>query len=552
MKDVILYNQHGHQIRTPIKTNSEKQAAFRYLEAQAKNLRAAFKAAEQDRTNANWIATSQSINTILTAELARMRHRSRWFERNNSHAGGAINSFLNYVVGTGFDLQMAVTRMVQDPETGNVEKQEMDMFNDFVEDVFALWGEDVNIGASESSPDSWFDIQDLLLRRWIVDGEIFVHMVVDKSHDVVPLVLEIIDADQLDTNTTENGANGNPVILGVEVDKKTWRPVAYWVYSTAGQDPRLQTKTTSVRIPASDMVHIFAKHFPLQVRGIPFFAGVTSDFFQLGEYRDAQVIRNKIAALFSVMIVGGAEGGGFFKDSDEDGDQDSNGFPVDADGNVLANLAAGIVSRVPEGYDMKLITPTAPETQYEPFVADQLRAIGTGIEYGMSYTSLTRDTTRTTFAGGRQAENMDIQGYRRLSKKFAGKGLTPIFRQWMNTAVASAAVIAPGYFLDPKRWQKHSWLPSGWARGINPLQEIRAQRESMESFVTTLADEASFGGKEWSQNLRLAAKIMREKQRLKLNDNIEAGEPEEGAAPIEEVEDDASRAARMEFEAELN
>ena len=551
MKDIILYNQHGHQIRTEIKSRSDQNAAFKYLEAQARNVRAAFKASEQDRTNANWVPSTQSINTILNSELARMRARGRWFEYNNSHAGGAINSFLNYVVGTGFDLQMAVTRMVQDPETGEVEKQEMDKFNDFVEDVFSLWAEDVNIGASISSPDSWFDVQELLLRRWIVDGEIFVHMVVDKGHDTVPFVLEIIDADQLDVNTTENPQNGNQVFLGVELDKKTQKPVAYWVYSTANQDPRLQVNQKTVRVPAEDMVHIYSKHFPLQVRGIPFFAGVTSDFFQLGEYRSAQLIRNKIAALFSVMITGGAEGGGFFKDNDSDGEQDSNGFPVDADGNILANLASGIIGRLPEGYELSQVGPTAPETSYEPFVADQLRAIGTGVEYGLSYTSLTRDTTKTTFAGGRQAENMDIQGYKRLSKKFAGKGLSPIYRRWMDTAVASGAVVAPGYFIEPKRWQRHTWLPAGWARGINPLQEIRAQKESMESFVTTLADEASFGGKEAMQNLRLAAKFMREKQRLGLNDDIEAGKEEGGNPAMVAEEDDASRAARLEYEAQL-
>jgi lambda family phage portal protein len=554
MKDVILYDQHNHQIRTTVRTASEQERAFRFLEMQA---RAAFKAAEQDRTNANWVVTSQGINTILTSELARMRNRSRWLESNNPHVGGAINSFLNYVIGTGFDLQMAVVHMVQNPETGKAEKEEMDSFNDYVEDVFGLWGDDVILNASDTAPESWFDTQDLLLRRWIIDGEVFIRMIVDKSFDVVPFRLQIISADQLDTNTTKNPDTGNGVFLGVEYDKLTWKPVAYWVYSTVHTDPKMQTKTHSVRVPAEDMIHVFSKRFPLQMRGIPFFAGVTDKLFQLGEYSNAQLIRSKIAALFGVLI-SGTEGGGFFKDDDSSGDQNSNGFPVDADGNILANLAPGIIGQVPEGTKVDTVSPSAPETAYEMFVNDQLNAIGTGIEYGLSYTSLTRDTRRTTFAGGRQAENMDIQGYRRLSKKFAGKALSPTFRKWMDVAVASAAVIAPGYFIEPKRWQRHSWLPSGWARGINPLQEIRAQDQSMKSFVTTLADEASFGGKEWQQNLRLAGKIMREKERLGLNTEIEAGKEEAGndAKGFSAQDDDASRAFENEvgacLEGELN
>jgi len=538
-QDVILYDQFNHRIRTQCKTPSEQERAFRYLEAQA---RAAFKAAEQDRTNANWVATSQSINTILTSELDRMRNRSRWLECNNSYVGGALNSFLNFVVGTGFDLQMDVTRMVQDPVTGKPEKQDMDVWNEYVEDVFALWSDDVLLNASDICPESWFDVQEMLLRRWIVDGEIFVHMKIAKGHPVVPFVLEVIDAGQLDINTTENPDNGNQIFLGVEIDKRTWKPVAYWVYSTAEQDPRLQVNVKSVRVPASEMIHIYTRRFPLQMRGIPFFSAVTEKLFQLGEYSSAQLIRNKIAALFAVLITQGTEGGGFFKDDDSSGTQDGNGFPVDADGNVLANLAPGIVGQLPEGAQVHKIDPTSPESSYEMFVNDQLNAIGSGTEYGLSYTSLTRDTRKTTFAGGRQAENFDIQGYRRLSRKFGGKALSPVFRGWMDVAVTSSAIIAPGYFLEPKRWQRHKWLGSGWARGINPVQEVTAKTKSMESFLTSLVHEASLDGLEWKQVLRNAHKVMKEKQRLELNDAIEAGESDiSGSVPEGALDDPEAR-----------
>ncbi len=44
---------------------------------------------------------------------------------------------------------------------------------------------------------------------------------------------------------------------------------------------------------------------------------------------------------------------------------------------------------------------------------------------------------------------------------------------------------------------------------MNPLQEINASIKSMESGITTLADETAFGGRDWKRQLRLAGKIKR-------------------------------------------
>lgn len=74
-------------------------------------------------------------------------------------------------------------------------------------------------------------------------------------------------------------------------------------------------------------------------------------------------------------------------------------------------------------------------------------------------------------------------------------------------AVLSREVIAPGYFASPRFWEKSQWMPPGWSYGINPLQEVNASIKSMEAGITTLADEASFQGRDWKRQLRAASKI---------------------------------------------
>ena len=539
MKPVALYGPNGHLIVTdPAKPDE----AARALKALARAARGAFKSADSTRLNANWSASNEHINTILNRELRTLRARSRWLENNNPYMAAGINQLTHYCVGTGFDLQMAVAKGVQTAD--GYELQELDGFNDFVEDVWGEWCEDANIGAPAGCPDHFADVQALLCRRIVVDGEVLVHLVPDQSNPSVPLYLELIDADNLDTTLTEY--QGNPVFLGVEVNRANWRPVAYWVYTSRQNDPALPARVESLRIPANDMVHVFRKRYPGQLRGIPFCAGVAQRFFDLDEYSAAQLIRNKIAAAFGVLLKN-SDGGSLLSETEASDTTDADGFPTDSSGNILANIAPGIIGKLPKGVEPVMVNPTAPESSFEPFVNSMLQAIGAGMEVGLSYTALTRDTSRTTYSGGRQAENMDAQAYRPFMAFFARKALSPIFRRWMDMAVLSGIVTAPTYSADPRFWQRHRWMPSGWTRGINPTQEVAASEQSMKNYTTSLAEECAWYGRDWKAVLRQAAKIERMKAQLGLPAQLFTA-PKPAAAPSAATEDDDASEVPEELE----
>jgi len=509
--DVVLYGPRGHELTLHGRPHDLKmQQALRALRAETRSL---FTASDSNRHNDSWSPSTTDINTALTSELSVMRKRSRWLAFNDAQGAAFVNTMLNYCVGVGFDLSMAVATPEQ--VDGTYRLVEREAFNDYVEDRFRLWGDDVSIDAPVSSPDSFYDAQEIFFRNWVIDGEILIHLVIDRTVDSnVPLVLELINPDQLDTTATENPANHNPILMGVELDQRSWKPVAYWVHVSYDRNPAYATRLESVRIPAEEMIHCYKRLVPRQVRGVPFLHAVMNKFYQLNQYEDAQIIRNKIAALMSVFVIGGEGGSSFLSDSDaSDTSETATGFPTDADGNVIANLQSGIIGHLPEGYDMKSFNPTSPENTYEMFVRNQKMAISAGAATGMSYTALTRDTKGTSFAGGRQAENQDFQGFRPLMNTFARKALTPIFRKWMDVAVLSGEVRAPTYEADPKFWQRHEWKPGGWSRGINPLQEVNAAAKSMQEGITTLDDECSFMGRDWKLQLQKQGKINRERLR---------------------------------------
>ena len=490
-------------------------AHFMDQEYRSLQARSAYKSAEFNRLNQNWNATNQDPNQILKTELKTMRARSRWLFRNNPHAVSAMNGFVNYVVGTGFDIQMRVQKSVVNSATGDIEMVMMEGFNDFVEDMFNAWANDVDIQVSATSPANFVDDQELALRKWIEDGEAFIHMAVDRSHPIVPLRLEFIEPEALDEQIQEY--NGNPVVMGVELDKNTWRPLAYWVYSARAQNPQnYLVKNKSVRVPAGRMIHLYRRLRPRQVRGIPFIATVSQRFFDLDQYTDAELIGNKIAACMSVFIAGPKTAGM----ATPGGLQ-----PTDANGNKIADLEPGLIGSIPEGSSVHVVSPQKPGATFDMFTKYHMKSIAGGMQRGLSYTTMTRDTAGVTFAGGRIAQLQDFQGFRPMQKFFARKFCSPVFREWMDLFVLNGGVTAPGYFNKspgPAFWQKHGWMPGGWSYGVNPKQEVGAAKDSMNAGITTLEDECSMLGYDWKTQLRKKARVDKEAEKLGVVVNSDA------------------------------
>jgi capsid protein len=167
-----------------------------------------------------------------------------------------------------------------------------------------------------------------------------------------------------------------------------------------------------------------------------------------------------------------------------------------------------------------------------------LKSIGAGTLGGISYPAMTRDTAGQTFAGGRLAQQMDYQAFRPFQEFVARKFCIPVYRRWLSMAVLSRMVIAPGYFENPRFWEAAEFMPPGWSRGINPLQDANASIASMEAGITTLAEECAFTGKDWKRQLRLAGKIKRMADSLGLT--LRGVNKEAKAAPtvVETIEEE--------------
>lgn len=486
-----------------------KQSMFRQVEdlVRVERNRAAYEAAEWNRTNSNWVITNEDVNCILKRELSRMRYRSRSLLRDNDYAVSAMNALTGYCVGTGImQMSMIGDKVITKDDDGNpfvdiIENEEM---NAAVDSNWDLSMSNCDLSAAENSPGSFTEMDELVLRKFIEDGETFVHAPITDDNPYVPIMMEIFEPEALDENRS-GSTGGNSIVMGVELDSRTRRPVAYWIKDG--------TKTGH-RIDAKNMFHIFKKQRPGQVRGIPAMHAVTKKMFMLNEYTNAELLGVKIAACMSMFI---ERAPGVGPDGDlMPGTGDSNA--VDANGNKITHLQPGVIGSVANGSSIHVVQPQKPGATYGMFTEHMERGIGAGIEGGLSFEALTRNTSKASYAGGRLATQADYQAYRKLIKFTIDKFNRPFRNRWMDVAVMSGAIVAPGYDTPAFRGQKnngrnreyyrrHEWLPPAWQYGVNPVDDVTASQNAMRAGLSDLSIESGFLGRNWETTLRMQARI---------------------------------------------
>ena len=99
---------------------------------------------------------------------------------------------------------------------------------------------------------------------------------------------------------TETAPNGNAIRCGIEFDA-IGRRVAYWFLRKHPGDATDQTIVAGeqfTRVPADAVLHIRKPIEAGQLRGLPWITPTLVRLFQMDQYMDAQVERQKTAALF--------------------------------------------------------------------------------------------------------------------------------------------------------------------------------------------------------------------------------------------------------------
>jgi lambda family phage portal protein len=435
-----------------------------------------------------WTPVQYTTNTILTASGTTLRARTRDVLRNNPHANAACESFVANLIGTGIKPSSLFTEDA-----------------DLREGIMRLWMDWTDECDADGIAD-FYGMQTITARALFEAGELFVRYRNRKSADgfLVPLQIQLLESDMCPYWMNMQAPNGNWIMNGIELDF-LGRRAAYWFYPIhPGDMPIEQTANLDpVRVPASEVLHIFKCTRPGQMRGVPLITPALIRLYFLDQYDDAELERKRIAAMFAGFITSATPEDVVPIDGlDETSDQEGIG---------LSGLEPGTLQTLLPGEDIKFSEPADVGGTYEAYQYRQQLAVFGAL--GIPYSLCTSDLRRANYSSLRGS----IVEYRRKLEQFQHNIFVyqmcmPIYKRWLDAAVLAEAlpIEASDYMLRQSDYQRCKWIPqrNDW---VDPLKDRQAEKLAVDSGFKSRSDVVEAEGNDPEQNdLRIKADAERE------------------------------------------
>ncbi len=231
-----------------------------------------------------------------------------------------------------------------------------------------------------------YGLQRLAAETIVESGEVLIRR---RRRDVadglpIPFQIQVLEPDFICTTMDGPTSSGTVVRDGIEFDAIGKR-VAYLLYAEhpGASGMWLRASTQAVRrVPASEILHIYRVDRPGQMRGVSWYAPVALRLQDYADYIDAQIVRQKIAAVFAAFRTSpetetetGAVGTGRYD-----------------------SLSPGRIENLLPGESIVFADPPGVDG-----LDETTRSIlrGVAADIGVTYESLTGDLSNVNFTSGR-------------------------------------------------------------------------------------------------------------------------------------------------------
>lgn len=407
-----------------------------------------YEGASKGRRTENWKAPTSSAPAEIQRALSELRNRSRDLVRNNPYAKRAVRKIATNVVGTG---------IIPTPK-GVSKLQEKK-----IKQLWKKWAD--KIVCDYDGHATFYGIEKLVMRAVAESGECIIRKrIVNDPSLPLPLQLQVLEGDFIDTTKHGPLKDGGYIFYGIEFSK-AGKVVAYWLYEQhPGDSFAFNYNFESHRFGVEEIIHIFEKERPGQFRGVPMGYASMIRLKDLDEYEDAQLVRQKIAACFTLFVsdASGAASVGITSDDDD----------------FIERVEPGIIETLPPGKQINSFTPPGVEG-YDSYTKNVLRGVGAG--YDLDYVTLTGDLSSVNFSSGR----MGWLDFHRSIQDWQWNMLIPMFCEkawgWFTQMAGVYGLIKAGDSLEvewstPRREQ------------INPETETKAIIEQVQNGLISWED----------------------------------------------------------------
>lgn len=417
-----------------------------------------------------------SADAELETALPKLRARARNLERNNPHARRFISLLQDNIVGAaGFTLRVSAKR------TDGPKAQPDTYGNDVITAAWSKW-------CKTATADGMMTFREacrMAVRTWARDGETLVHYRLGRQFQD-GIALRFYEADHLDEtlNRTFPGTR-NRIRMGVEIDGDE-KPIAYHILTDHPGEAVWSVGTKRyMRIPASEILHLYIKSRPGQTRGEPPMCVVLTDVKMMAGYREAEITNRRVAAAKM----------GFFERDENAGPVKGVADAITPEGALEMEVEPGKMTALPPGYRFNPFNPNTSSTDFAGFERQIIRSIAAGL--GVSYFDLAMDLSDVSYSSVRQGALSDRDFYRGLQAFFIERFVMPIYMRWLRNFFDFTNSGIPAYryekFADASAFRARGW---SW---VDPEKEVNAAIKAREARMNSLQNQVAETGGDWWQ-----------------------------------------------------
>lgn len=386
------------------------------------------------------------------ADAAMLRAKARSLVQNVPYVRAGLDALVSATVGTG------IVPRATGKDAANINK------------VLAAW---MKVCDADGRLD-YYGIQAAAYRAMEQDGEVLLRLRPRREADglPVPLQLQLLEIDWLDSSRNRREDNSNVTVNGIEYDA-LGRVAAYYLWDSHPGEVGVQRslRTQSGRVEAHFIIHLFRHDRPGAGRGITRLAPIIARVRDLSLYEDAELARKNLETRFGVLYSGDPELIGNPASNAGDGEPDINK-------GELGNLPSGGITRLPAGSTVTVVAPTKADG-YVDNLKYQLHVVATGM--GVPYEMVTGDMREVNFSSAR-VRRLDFRAAVEQMQwlTLVPRLLDPIHRAFVDAGILGGQIRSRDYAVDysPPKWDY-----------VNPQQDVNADLTEVSVGLSSISEK---------------------------------------------------------------
>ncbi|MCK5582002.1 MAG: phage portal protein, partial [Candidatus Omnitrophica bacterium] len=397
-------------------------------------------ASKNRRATKSWDTSTHDADTDIQFDLPTLRERSDDLIKNNPLATGIINTPTTNVVGSGLKAKPQI-----DAKLLGMSEDEADEWEEHALREFNLFANSVECDAERKL--NFGSLQEMAFRTTLARGDALTLLKsFERTRSPYDLKLQVIEGDRL--SNKDNVSDTEKLSSGVVKDDNG----AAVKYQIQKQHPGKifgQLNQGWIEVDAygssgrRNIIHNFIPLRPGQSRGLPYLSPVIESLKQIQRYTEAELMAAVISGMFTVFIKTERDTG---NDASSvlsmPGEDEDNGTNDQRD----LSLGNGKVMELLKDESIESVDPKRPNTAFDPFVQAILRQVGVALE--IPFEMLIMHFT-SSYSAARSSLLQAWKFFKKRRKWLSDYFCDPVYEAWMDEAVATGRIVAPGYFDDP-------------------------------------------------------------------------------------------------------